>query len=339
MEELIQIVDAAIFGDINALYREMKAMGGSFLVHARSLVAILMVLYFAVKGYGIMVGDSDVDIMPLVRPFALLLVILFWGTFVNMIEFPLKVIENTGEGITENTINRTNELFQQRQIAYTGLIERINSDADRYQESLEASEDNAWWDIVLGSIETLNLRLDALRVMVTAKIKYLMFSVIEWLVLAFFKACMYLIFYLKALVGGILVALGPFAFAISIVPGFKDAYLKWISRFVSVLLYGLLGHLAINTAMIFVNSALTREVAFLQFLTETASRSAFVSYVVQPNITETSFLVALIVGAFGMLSIPIISNWIISMGSAAQLGGKATNAVKSAGTAVAKAAI
>ncbi|MDE3744039.1 hypothetical protein [Maribacter polysaccharolyticus] len=338
MDELLKLLDGAIFNDINTLYNTMKAMAGNFLVHARSLVALLMVMYFSVKGYGIMVGDTDVDILPLARPFALLLVILFWGPFVNLLEVPLKAIEKTGEDISTRTINQTNELFQQRELAYIRLINRINQDADVLETDMENSEDNDWWDMVIGGLEELEMRMASLRVMIQAKLKYLMFSVLEWIVLALFKACMYFIFYLKALIGGFLVALGPFAFAVSIVPGFKDAYLKWISRFVSVLLYGLLGHLAINTAMLFVNNALIREANIIETVIN-GPNAAFVSYVTMPNYSESSLIVAMIVGAFGMLSIPIVSNWIISMGSSAALGGKAMNSAKKAGTTAIKTVI
>tara|TARA_R110001606_G_scaffold260183_2_gene408007 strand:- start:59002 stop:60021 length:1020 start_codon:yes stop_codon:yes gene_type:complete len=333
MEEILQLIDSAIFDDINALYNNMKAMGGAFLVHARSLVALLMVMYFAVKGYGIMVGDSDVEILPLVRPFALLFIILFWGQFVNLLELPLKIIEQTGEGITENTIDDTNALFQRREIAYERLVARINSDADRLEREVEKTEDNAIWEMVIGNaLEILELRMQAIQVMITAKLKYLMFSIIEWIVFAFFKACMYFVFFLKALIGGILVALGPFAFAISVIPGFRDAYLKWISRFVGVLLYGLLGHLAINTAMLFVNGALTREIGVLNAIID-GPRSAFVAYTTMPNFSETALVVSMLVGAFGMLCIPIISSWVISMGSSSGVGGRALNSAKKIGSA------
>lgn len=335
MDELLELIDAQIFNDINSLYNNMKAVGNSFLVHARSLVALLMVLFFGVKAYGIMVGDSEVEILPLARPFALLLVILFWGPFVNLIEAPLKVIENTGAGITENTINETNDLFEARQLALEKLVQRINDDANLLEERNTDPESESVWYMVIGdAMEALEQRMTALKVMLAAKLKYMLYSIIEWIVFAFFKACIYFIFFLKALIGGMLVALGPFAFAISVIPGFKDAYLKWISRFISVLLYGLLGHLAINTAFLFVNHALVKEVALYNALIN-GPKNIFVAYATMNTFSENALIVAMIVGAFGMLCIPVISSWVISMGSTAAVGGRALNSVKNTASKVA----
>lgn len=339
MEELLELLDAQIFSDINALYNNMKAVGNSFLVHARSLVALLMVLYFGVKAYGIMVGDSEVEIIPLARPFALLLVILFWGPFVNILEAPLKAIERTGEDITENTINETNRLFQQRQLALERLVQKINDDANVIEQRIVDPESESVWYMVIGdALEALETRMNALKVMIAAKLKYLLFSIIEFCVFAFFKACIYFVFFLKALIGGILVALGPFAFAISVIPAFKDAYIKWISRFVSVLLYSLLGHLAINTAFLFVNHALVKEVVLYNALVD-GPRNIFVAYATMNTFSESALIVAMIVGGFGMLCIPVISSWVISMGSTAAVGGRAMNAAKGAAAKVAGAGV
>ena len=63
-----------------------------------------------------------------------------------------------------------------------------------------------------------------------------MFNIIEFIVVTFGKYVPICLF-LQIIFTGILVILGPLAFAFSVLPAFRDAYIQWIARFVSVSLY------------------------------------------------------------------------------------------------------
>src|SRR3978361_2244328 len=58
-----------------------------FITDAKALAAIFMIIFFAIKSYEMMVGDKQLEIMPLTRPFDLAMVILGWGGCVTMITF------------------------------------------------------------------------------------------------------------------------------------------------------------------------------------------------------------------------------------------------------------
>src|SRR6201996_8989299 len=65
-----------------------------FITDAQALAAIFMIIFFAMKSYEMMVGDKKMEIMPLVRPFALAMVIIWWGAFVKMVAFPTDLVAN-----------------------------------------------------------------------------------------------------------------------------------------------------------------------------------------------------------------------------------------------------
>jgi hypothetical protein len=75
-----------------------------FISDAKALSAIFMIIFFAIKSYEMMVGDKQLEIMPLLRPFGLVMVILWWGVFVKMIAFP-----------TDMVANQTEEMFNSEQ--------------------------------------------------------------------------------------------------------------------------------------------------------------------------------------------------------------------------------
>src|SRR5437879_4388726 len=52
-----------------------------FITDAKALAAIFMIIFFSIKSYEMISGDKKLEIMPLLRPFGLAMIILWWGTF------------------------------------------------------------------------------------------------------------------------------------------------------------------------------------------------------------------------------------------------------------------
>lgn len=73
-----------------------------FITDAKALSAIFMIIFFAIKSYEMMAGDKQLEIMPLLKPFGLSMIILWWGPFTQMIALPTymncskKVLESLG---------------------------------------------------------------------------------------------------------------------------------------------------------------------------------------------------------------------------------------------------
>lgn len=51
-----------------------------------------MIIFFAIKAYEMMVGYKELQIMPLLRPFGLAMILIWWGTFVKVVDFPTDAI-------------------------------------------------------------------------------------------------------------------------------------------------------------------------------------------------------------------------------------------------------
>src|ERR1700742_2871549 len=70
-----------------------------FISDAQALAAIFMIIFFAIKSYEMMVGDKRMEIMPLLRPFGLAVVIIWWGGFVKMAALPTDLVAHQTEQI------------------------------------------------------------------------------------------------------------------------------------------------------------------------------------------------------------------------------------------------
>lgn len=325
------LINKYVFDQIDQLYQLVRAIADAYLVDARSLAAALILIYLSVKAYGLMTGDERLDIMSLVRPFAIVLVILLWQSFIDVLEAPILALENKSEQFTEAKIDNVNTLYKIRNDRLTDLYTKLWADTSELED---AKEDDSFFPS-LPSIEEFRRKINAAFVFLQAKLKWALAGFLENVVIIIFQAMIYLVFYLKVIIAGLLIALGPFAFAVSIIPGFRSSYLKWISRFVGTLLYGVMGYIVLLVALTHIENAVSREIATLNVILQGTPESdaLFYVYVAGHNSSEYSFIVALIVGAIGMLSVPIISNWIITSASSSNLANKAVAAGQTAAMA------
>ena len=84
--------------------------------------------------------------------------------------------------------------------------------------------------------------------------------------LLFWQVCTYFVFFHKSLFTGILVILGPLAFAFSVYPAFRDAYIQWIARFVSVSLYSCIAYIVLSISLVVMQYGIEREIEILEYM-------------------------------------------------------------------------
>ena len=83
---------------------------GDFIGDAKALAAIFMIIFFSIKSYEMMSGDKQMEIMPLLRPFGLVMVILWWGVFVKVLAFPTDLVAIKTEEMFESEQKQINDL-------------------------------------------------------------------------------------------------------------------------------------------------------------------------------------------------------------------------------------
>jgi len=138
----------------------------------------------------------------------------------------------------------------------------------------------------------------------------------------------------------ILIILGPFSVAASILPMFRDSFSSWIARFVSVNLYSGIGFLVMYVASLFQHYALEAEITRYQELlgSSGASMEKLSWFAANGVLSFGMVIITFIIGALTMFTVPSISTWIVStsgvssaasaMGSgASRIGSMATQAL------------
>lgn len=310
----MEIIDKNVMTFFESLNKELMNDVG----FAQALCAIFMLIYFAIKIYPMMAGDQRLEIMPLLRPFGIALVIIFWPQFISLIKSPADAATTIAKEEFYSKSNEIADLTKQR-------YELQDSIARSVYENASTVEHNFWLSIISPAaavgVEMVNVikQLCAMQAVVVAKTRYLLARFLEWIVFTIFQGAAYLVFALQIVVISILVIIGPISFAFSVLPAWWTAWSQWVARFVSVSLWSTIAYLILMTVFKFIIYALKSEIQGLQVLSQLpegeflAATSSPVG-LFEPNM----YMIALIIGIICLCGVFPISTWIVPTSGAAQ---------------------
>lgn len=315
----MEILDEAVFELFRQLEGYLRGDSRFFVYDAQAISAIGMFLYFGIKAFGLMSGDEKWEIMPLLRPFALTLVIVFWSQFIQVLEYPFHVFEARTEALYDDGNEEITLLMIEKNKLITEYAKKLTEVASDIENTDDADSDGimAWLGLDMDSLVS---EAKSLYVLVMSKVQMAIENIINWIVLAIFQVCVYIIFFLQMFFKHVLIILGPLAFAISIIPAFKDSYTTWIGRFISIALYSTVARIVLITAMTFVKYALNYEIQVYEKIL--VDENAFILFATTQGTTSTAYIVALLTGAAAMLTVPVVSTWIVNTSGVGQAVGK-----------------
>ncbi len=311
-----ELIDRNIFDLFNTLYLDIAELSFSFLSDAQAIAAIAMLLYFAMEAYKMMAGDKSIEIMPLLRPFALLLVIVLWSQFIDVVNFPITVVNDTAKAMYEMQIENVEHMHVERMGLIDQVAKKMSESSAEFDQVEGETQDKDWYEKMGIDLEPLFNKMKGYYLMLMAKINFAIMRMVEYIVIVIFQICTYLVFLLQIIFAAILVILGPFSFAMSILPGFRDSYLTWIGRYISVGLYSTIAYIVMSISFVIIRYAQEREIEVLKAILE--NEELFIAYVSYSSANISFYIVSLVIGALAMLCIPVISTWIINTSGVGQ---------------------
>ncbi|WP_303919428.1 hypothetical protein [Draconibacterium sediminis] len=268
---------------------------------ARAIGGIAAFFYISKRIYEQLIADNPVSILPLLRPFALILVITFWGPFVNLLLAPTKGLTHLSEAVYADKKHIVKERLEDKQQAI------LSTDLPLFYENEEKEAD--LWDkgvnLILTSYNIISGRA------IHNQINFYMMDATRQLLESFFEVLVYLIAFLRTVFCVLLVIFGPLVFALSIFDGFQDNYLQWIARFINVNLY-------LPIALLILS--IVQEILIYVLEMEIAQINAMLIY--EPKLFFVSNLIVPVCGIIGMAMVPKISSWIIHASGTNSGGGR-----------------
>lgn len=308
---------------------------GPFIRDAQALACIFMLIFFSMKSYEMMVGDKKMEIMPLLRPFGLLMLTMWWGIFCQVIAFPTDLISAKTEAMFSTQNDKINSLRLDRSAYMVGIADKmVELQATTELASQQAKEtDEGLGTVMVDGIKgffTDNIYgpIAQMKIRMQTSMQLLVTQILELLALWVLRICVYFIFIIQIIYSTILVILGPFSLAVSVLPAFRDAFTTWIARFVSVNLYVGIAYLVLYITGLLQEWALTEEIERYKLLLDTSGSTDVEKFGWFASNGLLSFglvIISFLVGAISITTVPSISTWIIStsgISSAAATAGR-----------------
>lgn len=293
-----------------------------FITDAKALAAIFMIIFFAIKSYEMISGDKKLEVMPLLRPFGLTMVILWWGVFVKMVAFPTEMIAVK----TETMFNSEQAEVNTLRIIRADYMQKVANSLYSFQAETELAEkeSDTWmgraWDSVTSSVKegmsTVVSPVIELKNRLKIGMQLLLTQLLELLGIWILRLATYVIFMIQIIYSTILIILGPFAVAVSILPAFRDSMSTWIARFISVNLYLGIAYLIMYLVALLQKYAMTTEISRYKELIgehgDAANMEKMAWFAGNGILSFGTVILSFLIGAICMFTVPSISTWIVS---------------------------
>jgi hypothetical protein len=304
-----ELIDKFLLELFEGLHDKIGILFGEFIGDAQALAACFMLLYFGIESFKIMSGDKKLEIMPLLRPFALGLVLVFWIPFIDLIDQPAEYLTATSKAMFNNQLDEVEMLSRNRYALIDSVATELLKTSLEVTRAEDEIKEKKWYEFGI-DFSAIGDKIAGLWLYVIGKVKMIFMNIIEFLVVTLWQVCIYLVFFLQIIFQGILAILGPLAIAFSILPAFRDAWIQWISRYISVSLYACIAYIVLSISLVIMQYSLEREIEILEYAL--TNEAAFIMYTSTSSGGVNMFITTCLLGSITMLTIPFVSTWIVS---------------------------
>jgi hypothetical protein len=311
-----------------------------FVTAAKEVAAAFSLVYLSIRAYAMIIGEGKFEIMQLFRPFVITLVIVNFSLYATLAGYPAKAAGNAAKTSFEAKADMLEDKMEEKVTLndrlFKTLMEQTNEIAKLYDPG--GGESSSWMDIAtLGTRELLSDLTATITVyeqMIWVKLSLWIQNLIMWVVVGVFKGVCYCIFFIQLILLHILLVLGPLSFAFSVGGAFRDSWVTWTARYISVSFFNTIGFMILNISTAIITYGLQQEIDRLNFVLSLSNAQAqFIAVASQTDNFIGYLFVALLTSIGGIVSVPVISTWIIqTAGSGNVMFGAAVHSARTMAT-------
>ena len=344
------VIDESLNGLITAMDSmpsELKLP--SMMWYAKMIGLCLALGVGANECYQMMLGRRGMDVMKLLHIVIISLCISSAGTIASIARQPGKILEGYAksamDGMNEQVM-KEEQIVAQLQEDYINKVRESMRQLEQAQEAANASKnaDAHWWEV-----EKIKDTLEETTNHISNKIKeyalVLETKICEWISLilrligeVLLQAIIYGLLVSQRIFMHLLEMVAPLMFAISLSPHFKSAWSQWLSKYISLSLWGFVTYVCMYYAFFIIWYNLKQDqTAYMQLMSSVSGDDAQVAAMGMQTVGSTCmYLIGLLVGVKILSMVPEAASWLIpggvssSAGSAA--GGIVTAGAMTAGT-------
>ena len=326
------------------------AILGDTISFARMLGLLLALCVGSYECWMMMLGRRGMDIMKLLRIIGISMCISSSSWICSALQMPGKSLEATTKSMAmaKNKEVAALELkVAQKQGEYLERLRAVQDSISTAKQVAAIGEDANWWDKLVYNMENLGETINnyAQRAAVAAETK-----VSEWIndVIRFVGELIFQMSYYGILVAqrifiAIMIVFCPIMFALSLAPPWNSAWSQWMSKFLSLTLWGFVTYMCLYYIDFILMYNLQEDLVAYNHLLHGAVNSweQIGALGLQGIGSNCMYAMGMLVGAYIIRFVPEVSSWLIpggvSSGAASPSGSVAMGAAMMGGSAALKA--
>ena len=326
------------------------AILGNTIGFARMLGLLLALCVGSYECWMMMLGRRGMDVMKLLRIIGISISISSSSWICSALQTPGKSLEATTKAMAmaKNREVAALELkVAQKQGEYLERLRAVQDSISTAKQIAEIGEDANWWDKLIYNVENLGTTINnyAQRAAVAAETK-----VSEWIndVIRFVGELIFQMSYYGILVAqrifiAIMIVFCPIMFALSLAPPWNSAWSQWMSKFLSLTLWGFVTYMCLYYIDFILMYNLQEDlVAYNHLLHGTVNSWEQIGALGLQGIgSNCMYAMGMLVGAYIIRFVPEVASWLIpggiSSGAASPAGSVAMGAATMAGSAAGSA--
>ncbi|WP_279120331.1 hypothetical protein [Muribaculum intestinale] len=326
------------------------AILGNTIGFARVLGLLLALCVGSYECWMMMLGRRGMDVMKLLRIIGISMCISSSSWICSALQVPGKSLESTTKAMAmaKNREVAALELkVAQKQGEYLERLRAVQDSISTAKQIAEIGEDANWWDKLIYNVENLGTTINnyAQRAAVAAETK-----VSEWIndVIRFVGELIFQMSYYGILVAqrifiAIMIVFCPIMFALSLAPPWNSAWSQWMSKFLSLTLWGFVTYMCLYYIDFILLYNLQEDlVAYNHLLHGTVNSWEQIGALGLQGIgSNCMYAMGMLVGAYIIRFVPEVASWLIpggiSSGAASPAGSVAMGAATMVGSAAGSA--
>lgn len=339
-------IDQSLDGLLDALRDITPSDIGHLTSLAKSIGVCLALCVGAYECWMMMLGRRVIDVMKLLRIIGLAMCITFSGAICATLSAPGKGLESTTKGMARGM----NAAVAKREMQVAKLQDKYYQKVRALQDSIESAkriqelgEDADWMDKIEYSVTHLGNTIENFTkraaIVTETKITEWANLIIRFIGEAIFQIAYYALLIMQLVFMKLLATFAPLMFALSIVPPWSNAWSQWVSKYVSLSLWGFVIYLCVYYADAILLYTLEKDIKAYTALigsTNIGTWESIGTLGMQGIGSTCMYFVGMCIGAVLLKSVPEVCSWLIPGGvssSTASTGGSAitTAAAASAG--------
>lgn len=327
------------------------AILGDTISFARALGLLLALCIGSYECWMMMLGRRGMDVMKLLRIIGISLCISSSTWICSALQVPGKSLEATTKAMADAKNKEVAALelkLAQKQAEYLERLRAVQDSISTAQQIATIGEDANWWDELAYNIEnlgtTINNYAKRAALAVETKVSEWINDVIRFVGELIFQMSYYGILVAQRIFMAIMVVFCPIMFALSLAPPWSSAWSGWISKYLSLTLWGFVTYMCMYYIDFILLYNLQEDLVAYNHLIGGSSNSweTIGALGLQGIGSNCMYAMGMLVGAYIIRFVPEVASWLIPGGVSSGAGspagavamGAATMAGSAAGTAI-----